>query len=129
MSDNDDVKRFAALLRKKDADQLAAQEAEQARIDAERSRAEAARALAAAKQAKSAAAGRLKELRRSKYTSEALARAEGDYRSALAAEVELESGTRPSWASAIPAPAEVVEPQAEAPDAEVAPEAEASTQG
>ena len=103
VSDNDDVKRFAALLRKKDAEEVAASEAVQAQADAERARLQSAAALAAAKEARSAAASRLKDLRRGRFTPEALVRAEADYRSALAVEVELESGNRPTWARALPA--------------------------
>lgn len=106
MANDDDVKRFAALLRKKDADEQAVRDAEKARAEDERVKAEAARVLGLAKQDKEAAAARMRELRRRTYTPAQLAAAEADYRAALARELELQSGERPTWA---PAPVALLE--------------------
>jgi multidrug efflux pump subunit AcrA (membrane-fusion protein) len=104
VSANDDVKRFSAFLRQKEADEQQARDDDQARIRAETAAADAAKALAAAKQTKADAAARVREIRRGHHSQEQLARAEAEYRRALAAEVELESGTRPTWAPAVPEP-------------------------
>ena len=44
--------------------------------------------------------------RKGKVSTEQIAKAESDYRAALATLLELEQGTRPAWAPAPPAPSE-----------------------
>jgi multidrug efflux pump subunit AcrA (membrane-fusion protein) len=101
---DDDVKRFAALLRKKEADEQHARDTAQAEVDAQRAKAELARQVEAARGTKAQAAARLRDIRKGKASAEQIAKAESDYRAALAILLELEQGTRPAWAPAPPKP-------------------------
>jgi multidrug efflux pump subunit AcrA (membrane-fusion protein) len=101
---DDDVKRFAALLRKKEADEQHARDTAQAEIDKERAKADLARQVEVARATKDQAAARLRDIRKGKASTEQIAKAESDYRAALATLLELEQGTRPSWAPAPPEP-------------------------
>jgi multidrug efflux pump subunit AcrA (membrane-fusion protein) len=101
---DDDVKRFAALLRKKEADEQQARDVAQAEADERRAKAELARQVEAARATKDQAAARLRDIRKGKATTEQIAKAEADYRAALATLLELEQGTRPAWAPALPEP-------------------------
>ena len=98
---DDDVKRFAALLRKKEADEQAMRDAAQADADDRRTKAEHARSVEAARATKDRAATRLRDVRKGRATPEQIATADGDYRAALAALLELEQGVRPAWAPAL----------------------------
>ena len=109
---DDDVKRFAALLRKKEADEQAVRDAAQADADDRRTKAEHARSVEAARATKDRAAARLRDVRRGRATPEQIATADGDYRAALAALLELEQGVRPAWA-----PVLQIEPDAPVGDA------------
>jgi ATP-dependent exoDNAse (exonuclease V) alpha subunit len=100
---DDDVKRFAALLRQKEQNERAAEQKE-------RDDRAAAKRLAAATKAKEDAAEGLREARRSGKTDR-IAEADAAYRAALAELVEIESGKRPEWAPAVVEP--VVEPDVE----------------
>jgi hypothetical protein len=112
---DDDVKRFAALLRKKEADEQQVRDVAQAEADDRRARAEHARQIEVARTTKDQVAARLRDIRKGKATAEQIAKADADYRSALAALLELEQGTRPTWAPKLPEP----EPLEEEPDAVV----------
>lgn len=101
---DDDVKRFAALLRKKEADEQHARDTAQAEVDAKRAKAELARQVEGARGTKDQAAARLRDIRKVKASAEQIAKAEADYRAALATLLELEQGTRPAWAPAPPEP-------------------------
>jgi hypothetical protein len=101
---DDDVKRFAALLRKKEADEQQARDVAQAEVDERRAKAELARQVEVARAAKDQVAARLRDIRKGKATTEQIAKAEADYRAALATLLELEQGTRPAWAPAPPEP-------------------------
>ncbi len=110
---DDDVKRFAALLRKKDADEQYARDTAQAEVDERQAKAELARKVEVARATKDQVAARLRDIRKGKASSEQIAKAESDYRAALATLLELEQGTRPAWAPAPPEPdALEVEPDA-----------------
>jgi hypothetical protein len=112
---DDDVKRFAALLRKKEADEQQVRDVAQAEADDRRTKAEHARQIEVARATKDQVAARLRDIRKGKATAEQITVAEADYRSALAALLELEQGTRPTWAPKLPEP----EPLEEEPDAVV----------
>jgi hypothetical protein len=99
---DDDVKRFAALLRKKEADEQHARDTAQAAVDERREKADLARRVEMARATKGQVAARLRDIRKGKASSEQIAQAEADYRAALATLLELEQGTRPSWAPASP---------------------------
>ena len=99
---DDDVKRFAALLRKKEADEQHARDTAQAEVDAQRAKAELARQVEVARATKDQAAAWLRDIRKGKASTEQIAKAEADYRAALATLLELEQGTRPAWAPAPP---------------------------
>ncbi len=101
---DDDVKRFAALLRKKEADEQQARATAQAEVDEQRAKAELARQVEVARGAKDQAAARLRDIRKGQASGEQIAKAESDYRAALATLLELEQGTRPAWAPALPVP-------------------------
>ncbi len=101
---DDDVKRFGALLRKKEADEQHARDTAQAEVDAKRAKAELARQVEGARGTKDQAAARLRDIRKGKASAEQIAKAEADYRAALATLLELEQGTRPAWAPALPEP-------------------------
>jgi hypothetical protein len=101
---DDDVKRFAALLRKKEADEQHARDTAQAEVDERRAKAEFARQVEVARATKDQVAARLRDIRKGKASPEQIAKAEADYRAALATLLELEQGTRPSWAPAPPEP-------------------------
>ena len=101
---DDDVKRFAALLRKKEADEQHARDTAQAEVDAQRAKAELARQVEVARATKDQAAARLRDIRKGRASTEQIAEAEADYRAALATLLELEQGTRPAWAPAPPEP-------------------------
>ncbi len=104
---DDDVKRFAALLRKKEADEQHARDTAQAEVDERRAKAELARQVEVARENKNQVAARLRDIRKGKATPEQIAKAEADYRAALATLLELEQGIRPAWAPAPPGPLEV----------------------
>jgi multidrug efflux pump subunit AcrA (membrane-fusion protein) len=101
---DDDVKRFAALLRKKDADEQQARDVAQAEVDERRAKAELARQVEVARATKDQVAARLRDIRKGKASTEQIAKAESDYRAGLATLLELEQGTRPAWAPAPPEP-------------------------
>jgi multidrug efflux pump subunit AcrA (membrane-fusion protein) len=98
------VKRFAALLRKKEADEQHARDVAQAEVDERRAKAELARQVEVARATKDQVAARLRDIRKGKASAEQIAKAEADYRAALATLLELEQGTRPAWAPAPPEP-------------------------
>jgi hypothetical protein len=101
---DDDVKRFAALLRKKEADEQQARDTAQAEADERRAKADHARQVEAARATKDQVAARLRDVRKGKASAEQITKAEADYRAALATLLELEQGTRPTWAPAPPEP-------------------------
>jgi hypothetical protein len=101
---DDDVKRFAALLRKKEADEQHARDVAQAEVDERRAKAELAHQVEVARATKDQVAARLRDIRKGKASTEQIAKAESDYRAALATLLELEHGTRPAWAPAPPEP-------------------------
>jgi multidrug efflux pump subunit AcrA (membrane-fusion protein) len=103
---DDDVKRFAALLRKKEADEQHARVTAQAEVDERRAKADLARQVEMARATKDQVAARLRDIRKGKASTEQIAKAEADYRAALATLLELEQGTRPAWAPAPPPPPE-----------------------
>lgn len=101
---DDDVKRFAALLRKKEADEQHARHTAQAEVDERRAKAELARQIEVARASKDQVAARLRDIRKGNASAEQIAKVEADYRAALATLLELEQGTRPAWAPAPPEP-------------------------
>jgi hypothetical protein len=71
---DDDVKRFAALLRKKEADEQYARDAAQAEVDERRAKAEFARQVEMVRATKDQAAVRLRDIRKGKANTEQIAR-------------------------------------------------------
>jgi hypothetical protein len=92
---DDDVKRFAALLRQKEENERAAEQRE-------RDERAAAKRLASATKAKEDAAAALRDARRG-GRADRMTEADAAYRAALAELVEIESGKRPEWAPVVAA--------------------------
>lgn len=124
-----DVRRFAELLRAKEANERESAAAERRRAAADRERLDAERAqlrlLDDARSAKERAARRLKEVRAGRSSNAAVAEAEAAYKVALADLLAAESGERPSWAPAVSTPA----PDESQPDDEAQPAGEAQPDG